>query len=111
MVHCLTNKRNLSSYKVLIKFLRQQIQFVSPNYLILDFESSSYEALRALFLKTKLYGCLFHLAQIICSRIQFFDYSGIYKKSFTFKVNIIMINSFAFFPLEYVDKGINILKN
>ena len=64
----------------------------------MDFEAAAYSAFSGVFTNKQVCGCLFYLSQILCRKIQSFDYENYYKTSKEFRLRVKMILALGFVP-------------
>ncbi len=71
---------------------------IKPKNVILDFELASFNCCKRFFKDSKLFGCLFHLGQIVWRRVQLMKFSKEFKNDFDVKFNVKLILALSFVP-------------
>ena len=72
LLYCFMKTKNKYSYNKLFEWLSKVIkeEVIKEKNIILDFERASMNALKKFFTSSKLFGCNFHLGQIVWRRVQ-----------------------------------------
>lgn len=96
-------KRDIISYIRLFNWLKEHgLIFDKSKSIIIDFEAASYNALKQVYADSQIFGCNFHLGQIVWRRVQEFHLTTMYKNSIRFKFNVKLILALSFVPVEKV---------
>ncbi|KAF7692959.1 hypothetical protein CDIK_2353, partial [Cucumispora dikerogammari] len=103
LVFVFMKKKNTSSYKKIFFFLSEKGIKQPPKAFVIDFEQAIYSAIREIYPEACLYGCLFHLGQILWRRVQSHGFSTKFINEFQFKTNVKMILCLAFVPETKVE--------
>lgn len=111
LIYCLMKKKNIASYSKLCLFLKDKIPKFKPKSIILDFEAASRNVFQRMYPEAQLYGCFFHLAQILRRKIQNLKQADLNKSNFQYKMNMRLLRALCFVKVEKVELYFNILKD
>lgn len=104
MIFCFMKHKNESSYNKIFEWLQTKNENIikAEKSIILDFELASYNALCKYFVNSKLYGCNFHLGQIVWRRVQALKFSSDVMSIHSIKLQVKMILALSFVTPEKV---------
>ncbi|KAG0439502.1 hypothetical protein DMUE_2390, partial [Dictyocoela muelleri] len=100
LIYCFMKNKNEVSYDKLFRWLID----ITNNYqisnksVVLDFETASYNSIKRCITNVSLYGCAFHLGQIVWRQMQQRKISLQYKNDIITKMYVKMIISLVFVP-------------
>jgi hypothetical protein len=93
-------KKEVESYKKILNILNSKQENLCPKNILVDFEASSYAAFKEIYPSTKIFGCIFHLGQILWRRVQHYGMTNFFKNSFENMMHLKMILCMSFIPVE-----------
>lgn len=104
LMFCFMKNRQEISYEKIFSWIRNKNQNIMKDSksIIIDFELASYNVLNAFFTNSKIYGCNFHLGQIIWRRIQILKFSKDFIESPRIRLLVKMILALSFVPTNDV---------
>ena len=96
--------KNEYSHNKLFEWFSKEIkeEVVKEKNIILDVERASMNALKKFFTGSKLYGCNFHLGQIVWRRVQNMKFAQEFMKNDEVKLHVKMILAHSFVPIDDV---------
>ncbi|KAG0422861.1 hypothetical protein DMUE_6175, partial [Dictyocoela muelleri] len=99
LIYCFMKNRSEVCYNNFFTWLESECKGnCKPKSIILDFEVASFNSCKKFFKNSTLYGCLFHLGQIIWRRIQSMKFSKEFKDDYNVKFNVKLILALSFVP-------------
>ena len=106
----LPNKR-LDTYNEFLTQIRNLINHVNPQNVMIDFEQSTMGALNQVYPVVPQKGCLFHLSKNVRKRVQDEGMSQLYMNDEQFRTNMRMIRALSFVPIGDTTQVFNALSN
>jgi hypothetical protein len=110
MIYCLMKKKDVASYTILFEVLKTKFGLQKPERIVLDFEYASFSVISVVFKDVIVYGCLFHLSQIIWRKLQNLNYTELYKTKSSFFFSVKLICSLSFVPANRISEFSLLLK-
>ncbi len=104
MMFCFMKQRNEESYNKIFEWINSSYPNVLLNEksIVLDFELASYNAFKKNFKHAKLFGCSFHLGQIVWRKVQALKFSTLLTSNPSVKVQVKMILALSFVEVDSV---------
>ncbi|KAG0440054.1 hypothetical protein DMUE_2020 [Dictyocoela muelleri] len=104
VMFCFMKHKNEMSYDKIFKWIKSYQEDILNNEksIIFDFELASFNSIKKRFIHSNLYGCCFHLRQIIWRKIQNLGFSSIVINNVSIKLQVKMILALSFVSFEYV---------
>ncbi|KAG0423913.1 hypothetical protein DMUE_6119, partial [Dictyocoela muelleri] len=104
MMFCFMKHKNESSYNAIFNWIKVKNNniLLASKSIILDFEIASYNSICKMFTNSKLYGCSFHLGQIVWRKIQKLNFSIELINNVQIKLQVKMILALSFVSTENV---------
>ncbi|KAG0442421.1 hypothetical protein DMUE_0280 [Dictyocoela muelleri] len=104
LMYCFMKNKKEVSYDKIFKWIKEKNSFIvlSIKSIVIDFEIASYNALKRYFTNSNLYGCNFHLGQIVWRRIQSLKFSKSVIDNFNIKLQVKMMLALSFVPSSEV---------
>ncbi|KAG0435098.1 hypothetical protein DMUE_4887 [Dictyocoela muelleri] len=113
LIYCFMRNKKESGYNNLFQWLLNVTKDynIVKKHFVLDFEIAAYNSINRYIKDAEMYGCSFHLGQIMWRQVQTKKMTLQYNNDMKAKLHIKMILSLAFVPIENVKDYALYLKN
>ncbi|KAF9761144.1 hypothetical protein NGRA_2828 [Nosema granulosis] len=104
MMFCFMKDRKEKSYDKIFSWTENKNSKITKNEksIIIDFSLASYNSIGSLFYQSHVYGCIFHLGQIVWRRIQMIKFSKLVIDSPKTKIYVKTMLALSFVPTHDV---------
>ncbi|KAG0434938.1 hypothetical protein DMUE_4967, partial [Dictyocoela muelleri] len=104
MMFCFMTHKNEISYNIIFQWIQSKNENILKHVksIIIDFEIASFYSLKKFFKNSYLYGCCFHLGQIIWRKVQKLKFSSDLINNAPIKLQVKMILALSFVSLDKV---------
>lgn len=110
LVYVLTCKKDMPTYETILSVLKETEPRLNPQYIMVDFERATMNAIRLVFPDAKISGCFFHFCQCIYRHVQKYGLQSIYANDADFAQHIRCLAALAFVPVKDVVRHYNSIK-
>ncbi|KAG0440788.1 hypothetical protein DMUE_1492 [Dictyocoela muelleri] len=111
MAYILLKNKTKEQYIKMFSLVKNILNQINLENIIVDYERSIHEALKDIFPNTIIHGCFFHWCQNIIKNLKLNGLYKTYKSDRKFKQYTRLILSLPFSPIEKVESYFNILRN
>ncbi|KAF7689907.1 hypothetical protein CDIK_2767 [Cucumispora dikerogammari] len=98
LVFCLMPSKTIDMYNLFLTLLRNDLNVLGPDTLIIDFEDAPYIFFNQTFSNTSSFPCVFLFSQIIWRKIRSLGFFKLFKSNTLFNFHARLIMALAFVP-------------
>lgn len=105
LIYILTCDKKTTTYEQIFDELLKLQPDLNPKHVTIDFEQSAIKALQKKFPTSSIHGCNFHFAQSLWKHIQQIGMQKKYSEDPDFALNMRLVLSLAFVPINDVEEA------
>lgn len=110
-VHILMTKKTQKLYVSVFESIKEMMPNLSPNLIIMNFESAMIAAVSQVFPETEIQGCFFHFAQAVLRKFRSLGLHGFFTRTLEARRFLRLNLSLAMLPAEYIPDAIDVHLN